>query len=117
MLTWFEKLLTKQPADRGSNKAALAAEEVKQLEQAKRMKPLTIQIQELMASLPPALRDRPWAMADLCARLQGKYRDHPHPQLVAQACRQLGWKQLRLYNNGYRGIRVWIPAEQIDATY
>lgn len=76
----------------------------------KRTKPLTEQITELMASLPPSLRARPWNMADLTARLQGKYRDNPHPQQVGEALRKLGWRRVRLYGEGFGGVRVWVPS-------
>ncbi len=72
-----------------------------------RVKPLTEQIEALMNSLPPALRDRPWSMADMTSRLQGKYRDRPHPQNVGQALRILGWKQKRCWSQGYNGVRLW----------
>ena len=52
---------------------------------ARRNKPLTEQISELMLTLPPQLRDRPWSMAELVARLTGKYRDRPHTQHVGMA--------------------------------
>lgn len=76
----------------------------------KRTKPLTDQITELMASLPPSLRDRPWSMAELTSRLQGKYRDRPHAQRVGQTLKQLGWRRVRLYGNGFDGARVWVPS-------
>jgi hypothetical protein len=59
-------------------------------QQERRARPLTEQIEELMRTLPPQLRDRPWSMADLVARVQGKYRDRPHAQQVGAACRRLG---------------------------
>jgi len=87
------------------------AEAVKQLNKqrdlARRTKPPTEQIEELMASLPPAVRDRPWTMAELTNRLQGKYRDRPHPQMVGMALRALGWRRVRLYGKGFDGARVW----------
>ena len=42
------------------------------------VKPFTLQIEELMRSLPPALRNRAWATDDLVGRLQGRYRERPH---------------------------------------
>jgi hypothetical protein len=50
-------------------------------------KPLTAQIEELMLSLPPVLRDSPWSMDELVARLQGRYSARPHPMNVGQALR------------------------------
>ena len=72
-------------------------------------KPLTDQIEDLMASLPPALRERDWAMADLVGRLQGRYRDRPHPANVGQALRALGWAQQRDWSVSGGGRRVWVP--------
>ena len=77
----------------------------------RRNKPLTEQIENLMRTLPPQLRDRPWSMAELVSRLQGKYRDRPHTQHVGIALRQLQWKRLRLYSNGYDGVRLWVPPQ------
>ena len=56
--------------------------------------PLSSQIDGLMRSLPPVLRDRPWSMDDLVGRLQGRYRDRPHAAGVGQALRALGWIRL-----------------------
>lgn len=83
----------------------------KQRDLARRTKPLTDQIAELMTSLPPSLRDRPWSMVELTARLQGKYRDRPHAQHVGQALKQLGWRRVRLYGGGFGGVRVWMPSD------
>ena len=69
--------------------------------------PLTEQIEDLMASLPPALRERDWAMADLVGRLQGRYRDRPHAANVGQALRALGWVQQRDWSSAGAGRRVW----------
>ena len=71
-------------------------------------KPLTDQIEELMLSLPPALRDRPWSMDELVARLQGRYSARPHPMNVGQALRALGWSQSRRWKTGVEGRRLWI---------
>ena len=74
--------------------------------------PLTDQIEDLMASLPPALRDRPWAMADLIGRLQGRYRDHPHAANVGAALRALGWVQQRDWSAAGGGRRVWVQPRE-----
>jgi hypothetical protein len=71
-------------------------------------KPLDDQITELMRSLPPLLRDRPWTMAELVHRLEGKYRDRPHGQQVGQALLRLGWRRERRWSNGFNGVRVWL---------
>lgn len=73
------------------------------------VKPLEDQIVELMRTLPPQLRDRPWSMAELVTRLTGKYRDRPHTQCVGEALRRLGWRRERRYADGYDGRRVWFP--------
>ena len=70
--------------------------------------PLTDQIEDLMASLPPAQRERDWAIADLVGRLQGRYRDRPHPANVGQALRALGWAQQRDWSAAGGGRRVWV---------
>ena len=73
-------------------------------------KPLDDQIAELMRTLPPQLRDRPWSMAELIKRLHGKYRDHPHGQQVGQALLRLGWRKERRWEKGYDGARLWLPS-------
>lgn len=88
------------------------AETIKLRQQERRVKPLTEQIEELMRTIPPQLRDRPWSIQDLVSRLQGKYRDRPHTQHVGIALRQLQWKRLRLYSKGYDGARLWVPPPQ-----
>ena len=75
----------------------------------RQLTPMTKQISELMQSTPPKLLDRPWSMAELVARLEGKYRDRPHAQNVGDALRKLGWKRDRYWGNGYNGARVWLP--------
>ena len=72
-------------------------------------KPLTDQIIDLMKSTPPQLLNRPWSMAELVARLDGKYRDRPHAQNVGQALRIIGWNYRRYWSKGYNGVRVWLP--------
>jgi hypothetical protein len=72
------------------------------------VKPLTNQISDFIKTLPPALINKPWTMAELVARLDGKYRAKPHPQKVAEALRILGWKRVRYWRKGYDGVRLWI---------
>ncbi len=74
----------------------------------KQAKPLDQQITELMRSLPPQLRDRPWSMAELVQRLQGKYRDRPHGQQVGEALLRCGWIKERRWEKGWDGRRVWL---------
>ena len=85
------------------------AETIKLIQKERLAKPLTEQIEELMRTLPPQLRVRPWSMAELVVRLQGKYRDRPHTQHVGIALKQLGWTRIRLYGKGYDGARLWLP--------
>jgi hypothetical protein len=74
----------------------------------KQVKPLDQQITELMRSLPPQLRDRPWSMAELVQRLQGKYRDLPHSQQVGEALLRCGWVKERRWEKGWDGRRIWL---------
>ncbi len=74
--------------------------------------PLKDQITELMSSLPYALQNKPWSMQELTQRLNGKFRDRPHAQMVGIALRQLGWTRKRLWSSDYQGVRLWIPPKQ-----
>ena len=71
--------------------------------------PLTLQIQELMLSLPPASRDRPWSMEELVSRLRGRYRLKPHPMNIGAALRAIGWQRKRDWTNFGGGRRYWYP--------
>jgi hypothetical protein len=73
--------------------------------------PLADQIEALMATLPPAQRDRAWSMEELVARLQGKYSASPHPMRIGQALRQLGWETRRDWSRDGGGRRVWVRQE------
>ena len=75
----------------------------------KSVKSLDDQITELMRTLPPQMRNRPWSMQELVQRLTGKYRDRPHGQQIGSALRRLGWLRERRYGPGYDGVRVWLP--------
>jgi hypothetical protein len=70
-------------------------------------KPLMVQIEDLMRTLPPAQRDRPWSIDEFVHRLQGKYRDRPHPADVGRALRGLGWVRVRDWSNAGGGRRYW----------
>lgn len=72
------------------------------------VKPLDVQITELMATLPPTQRDRKWSMAELVSRLDGRYRDRPHPQMVGEALRRLGWSTGRNWTKAGGGRRYWV---------
>lgn len=71
-------------------------------------KPLTQQIEELMRSLPPAQRNRAWAMAELVSRLDGRYQQRPSAGDVGQALRSLGWVKKRDWSSRGEGRRVWL---------
>jgi hypothetical protein len=79
-----------------------------------RVKPLDQQILELMATIPPMLRQRPWNIGELVARLQGIYQERPSCQHVGRALRRLGWSRQRRWEKGFDGARVWIPSQQAD---
>jgi hypothetical protein len=88
------------------------AQDVSSQREPKTYIPLKDQITELMDSLPHALRNKPWSMQELTQRLNGKYRDRPHAQMVGIALRQLGWTRKRLFSTEYQGVRLWIPPKQ-----
>ena len=81
----------------------------KPLQLPRQVKPLDAQITELMRTLPPQMRERPWSMPELIQRLAGKYRDRPHAQQVGEALRRLGWRRERRWKKGFDGARVWVP--------
>lgn len=79
--------------------------------------PLRDQIEELMASLPPAQRDRPWSMDEFVIRLQGRFKARPHPMHIGQALRALGWTQKRDYTKSGGNRRFWISPSEGYARY
>lgn len=72
------------------------------------LKPLTEQITELMLSLPPSQRNRPWSIVDLQGRLQGRYKDRPSLGNIGDALRALGWTQRREWTQDGGNRRVWL---------
>jgi hypothetical protein len=74
-------------------------------------KPLELQIVQLMRSLPPAVRDRPWLISEFVARLEGKVTTRPPAQAVAQALRRLGWSRVRPFDSSGQGQRLWLPPD------
>lgn len=74
--------------------------------------PLPEQIEALMRSLPPAQRNRPWSMAELVARLHGRYNPNPCAGEVGRALRALGWTTQRDWSNRGAGRRVWLSPEK-----
>ena len=77
-------------------------------------KPLMEQIHTLMRSLPPAQRNRPWTMEELCLRLSGKFKKRPHPMHVGTALRELGWVTKRDWTQHGGGRRYWLPTSAVD---
>ncbi len=71
-------------------------------------KPLDQQVVELMNSLPPVVRDRPWSISEIVEKLEGNFRQRPHAQGVGMALRKLGWERIR--PSGASGERrLWLP--------
>ena len=77
-------------------------------------KPLTQQIEELMRTLSPAQRDRPWTMDELVARLRGRYRVKPHPMRIGEALRALGFISRRDWSRDGAGRRNWLLPAHIE---
>ena len=69
--------------------------------------PLTEQINALMLSLPPAQRDRPWSVAELVLRLNGRFKAQPSRGDIGIALRALGWTRTRDWSQSGGGRRVW----------
>jgi hypothetical protein len=70
--------------------------------------PLTDQITNLMRSLPPAQRDRPWSVSELVARLNGRFKARPSCGDVGIALRRLGWTRATDWLQSGGGRRVCI---------
>lgn len=111
MQTYLEKLQAHAAAMNIKNQIWLETPTITTKDKLHTIKPLNEQIAELMISLPPQILNRPWSMAELVLRLNGKYRDRPHAQHVGNALRKLGWKRDRYWSKGYDGVRVWIPPQ------
>ena len=113
--TYMAQLRAKQEEqlriNRVKQEADAKAKLAQSIQQIKRTKPLGDQITELMRTLPPQMRNRPWSMAELVNCLTGKYRDRPHAQQVGQALRRLGWRRERRWVEGFDGVRVWVQPE------
>lgn len=107
-MSYINQLTKLSDGQNQANQLKAEAATTKQRQQERRAKPLTEQISELMNTLPPALRERPWNMAELVSRLKGRYRAHPHPQMVGIALRALSWSRVRAYGK-YDGARLWLP--------
>ena len=92
-----------------ADQEARAAQIAATMPRATTEKPLAQQIVEVMRSLPPAVRDRPWSIQDVVNRLEGKTKARPHAQAVGQALRRLGWSRVRPFDASGQGRRMWLP--------
>jgi hypothetical protein len=109
MKLYIEQLRAERERARLETKDAIRAAERKRLRDT-RIKcdtSLTDQIEALMRSLPPAQRNRLWAMEELVARLHGRYNARPCAGSVGVALRCLGWTRLRDWSQDGGGRRVW----------
>ena len=98
-------LVEQQESERSAEAAARQASRYDTLGN---LKPLTEQITELMLSLPPAQRDRPWSIVDLQGRLQGRYKDRPSLGNIGEALRARGWTRRRDWTRNVGARRVWL---------
>lgn len=64
-------------------------------------------IREWMASLPPAMRNRPYPMTEIVRRFPGRYSALPATRVIAAALRHLGWTSHRDWTNAGRNTRYW----------
>jgi hypothetical protein len=110
--TYTEKLREYFEEQKRNYRKKLEDEAIEKSKQCKSVKPLIEQVTELMRSLPSGLINRPWSMADLLPRLQGRYREKPHAQQVGEALRKLGWTRKRMWGKGYEGVRIWFPPRE-----
>ncbi len=72
------------------------------------VKPLGQQLVRFFRSLSETQIDRAWSLSEIALQLDGKYRDHPHPQNVAAELYKAGWARRRVYGAG-GGKRMWFP--------
>ena len=111
MKAYIDKLKAKTAEAEHLREQAKAKSHIVDMRISPEWAPLTEQIETLMCNLPPAQRERPWAMEELCLRLKGKYNSYPHPMHVGKALRSLGWVQMRDWTNAGGGRRVWTQRE------
>ncbi|MCA3692611.1 hypothetical protein [Aquidulcibacter sp.] len=71
--------------------------------------PLEQQIDNLMQSLPPVVRFRPWTIQELRLRLNGRFKRYPSAGDIGIVLQSLGWTRRRDWTNAGRGRRIWIP--------
>jgi hypothetical protein len=77
------------------------------------IKPLEQQLVEFLRTLSQEQLRHPWTMNQivLSGELNGKIRNRPHPQNVAEILVKLNWRKVRLYGAEFGGKRYWIPPE------
>lgn len=109
MKLYIDHLRAERERARSETKEAIRASERKRLRDSRIQcgTSLTDQIEALMRSLPPAQRNRPWAMDELVARLHGRFKTRPCAGSVGVALRRLGWTQVRDWSKDGGGRRVW----------
>ena len=75
--------------------------------------PLREQIIGLISEMPSELQDRSWSIIELVRQLKGRYRAHPHSQMVARELTALGWQRTRIWTTEGRGSRIWHPPMKV----
>ena len=71
MKAYIDKLKAKTAEAEHLREQAKAKSHIVDMRMSPEWAPLTEQIETLMRNLPPAQRERPWAMEELCLRLKG----------------------------------------------
>lgn len=107
LLERYIENLRKQVEASRSNEAEAKARRLHPASRLECNTPLETQIEQLMAALPPAQRERSWTIAELVPRLRGRYNDRPHPADVGLALRRLGWVRTRDWSREGEGRRTW----------
>lgn len=108
MTSYAEKLLAEAASRRRSTQTKPPTPVQRSLQHV----PLDTQVKQMMLTIPKGELRRPWHMDEFVSRLEGKYRDRPHPRWVGQALKARGWTQKRLWAAEWNGRRVWIAPKQ-----
>lgn len=108
MTSYAEKLL----AEAASRNRSAQAKPLSPVHRAVNHIPLIAQLERLVRTVPSGELRRPWHMDEFVSRLEGKYRERPHPRWVGKALREIGWSQQRLWSAEWCGRRVWIAPKQ-----
>ena len=75
--------------------------------------PLLTQVQELMLSWPPVIRDKSISLHSLRAQLKGKYNPRPSAGDLGIVLTALGFVRKRDFSkNGGGGRRYWLPSSK-----